>query len=95
MFDLLSDGAPPVLLEPAAESPASYWHDDYFLVKQLDDRTYAIGEPRYYQQNFSYLIMGSERAVLFDAGPGYRDIRGVAESLTRAADHVHSLAFSL
>ncbi|MEM1250583.1 MAG: MBL fold metallo-hydrolase, partial [Acidobacteriota bacterium] len=43
---------------------------------------YAIGEPLYPQQNYSYLIEGSERAVLFDAGPGYRDIRAVAESLT-------------
>lgn len=82
MFDLLGNGEPPALLEPAKESPVSYWHDDYFLVEQLDSHTHAIGEPRYHQQNFSYLITGSERAVLFDAGPGYRDIRSVAESLT-------------
>lgn len=82
MLAQLGDGATPALLEPVDESPASYWYDDYFLVEALDSRTIAIGEPRYYQQNFSYLILGSERAVLFDAGPGLRDIRGVAESLT-------------
>ncbi|GAC1503872.1 MAG: hypothetical protein NVS1B6_11530 [Steroidobacteraceae bacterium] len=28
----------------------------------------VIGEPRYHQQNYSYLIVGQQRAVLFDAG---------------------------
>lgn len=82
LFDWLAGGESPALLEPAAESPASFWQDEYFLVEQLDSRTFAIGEPLYRDQNFSYLITGSERAVLFDAGPGYRDIRGVAEALT-------------
>jgi glyoxylase-like metal-dependent hydrolase (beta-lactamase superfamily II) len=82
LFDWLAEGEPPALLEPAGESPGSYWQDDYFLIEQLDSRTFAIGEPLYRDQNFSYLITGSDRAVLFDAGPGYRDIRSVAEALT-------------
>jgi len=82
LFDWLAEGKPPALLEPAGENPGSYWQDEYFLVEQLDSRTFAIGEPLYRDQNFSYLITGSERAVLFDAGPGYRDIRRVAEALT-------------
>ena len=73
---------PPGLLAPSEEGPGARWVDDYFTVERLDERTYAIGEPRYAQQNFSYLILGSQRAVLFDAGPGIRDIRPVAESLT-------------
>jgi glyoxylase-like metal-dependent hydrolase (beta-lactamase superfamily II) len=81
VYALASQG-PPALLEPIDEGPEVAWHDDYFTVQRLDDRTFAIGEPRYAQQNYSYLIVGSERAVLFDAGPGLRDIRGVAESLT-------------
>ena len=70
------------LSPPADEGPGVRWHDDYFTVQPLGPGTFAIGEPRYYQQNFSYLIAGTQRAILFDAGPGHRDIRPVAESLT-------------
>jgi len=82
LFNLMGSGEPPPLLEHSAELDSSHWFDDYFIVEEIDKRTYAIGEPLYYQQNFSYLIAGSERAILFDAGPGYQDIRAVAESLT-------------
>jgi len=61
---------------------AGRWLDDYFVVEQIDPTTLAIGEPRYYQGNYSYLIIGTERAVLFDAGTGTRDIVPIARSLT-------------
>ena len=57
--------------------------DDYFAVEDLGAGTYAIGEPRYYQQNYAYLIVGERRALLFDTGSGTRDISGVVASLTR------------
>lgn len=58
------------------------WFDDYYVVGDLGDGTYAIGEPRYGQCNFSYLIVGSQRALLFDSGPGIRDIGKVVKTLT-------------
>ncbi len=82
IFNVLMSGEAPELMQRSVESPNSSWYDDYFIVEKIDDRTFAIGEPLYHQQNFSYLIEGTARAVLFDAGPGYRDIRAVAESLT-------------
>ncbi len=56
--------------------------DDYFAVENLGEGVYAIGEPRYYQANYSYLIVGETRALLFDAGSGTRDMRPVVKSLT-------------
>lgn len=57
--------------------------DDYFAVQDLGDGAYAIGEPRYYQANYSYLILGEKRALLFDAGSGTRNLRTVVAALTR------------
>ena len=72
---------PPVLPKPAV-AVAGRWHDDYFVIEEIDPTTLAIGEPRYYQGNYSYLIIGRQRAVLFDAGTGTRDIVPVVRSLT-------------
>jgi glyoxylase-like metal-dependent hydrolase (beta-lactamase superfamily II) len=81
-FAATGSGTPPPLLPATDEGARVRWLDDYFTVEQVAADTYAIGEPRYAQQNYSYLIIGSERALLFDAGPGIRDIRRTAESLT-------------
>lgn len=58
------------------------WVDDYYVVADLGGGAYAIGEPRYGQCNFSYLLVGSQRALLFDTGPGVRDIRAAVRSIT-------------
>jgi glyoxylase-like metal-dependent hydrolase (beta-lactamase superfamily II) len=56
--------------------------DDYFAVEDLGNGVIAIGEPRYYQQNYAYLILGEKRALLFDASSGTRDVSPVVASLT-------------
>jgi glyoxylase-like metal-dependent hydrolase (beta-lactamase superfamily II) len=61
---------------PKAEKPA-------FVVHKLTDFLYAIGEPNYYQKNYSYLLVGSNQALMFDAGANQKeDITRVARQIT-------------
>lgn len=78
----LDGGAVPALMDATQELPTTTWFDDYYTIDEIAPGTYAIGEPRYYQQNYNYLLVGEHTALLFDAGPGVRDIRAVVESLT-------------
>ncbi len=58
------------------------WFDDWFAVETIAPGIHAIGEPRFHQNNWNYLIGGGDRALLFDTGPGVRDISEVVKSLT-------------
>jgi len=73
--------------------------DDWYALEAIEDGSYIIAEPKSSQYNSSYLLVGSERALLIDAGSGERpantrSIRAVAESLTAkplmlALSHFH------
>lgn len=55
---------------------------DWFEVYRLDDDLYALYEPGQFELVISYLVVGTERALLFDTGLGIGDIRAVVAGLT-------------
>jgi glyoxylase-like metal-dependent hydrolase (beta-lactamase superfamily II) len=55
---------------------------NWFEVYRLTDGTYAIYEPNQFEEAISYLVEGTERAVLIDTGNGIGNIREVVEALT-------------
>ena len=62
----------PNTLEPISNfSDDIKWTFEYFVTKPIDDFTVAIGEPRYYQKNITYLIKGENQSLLFDSGTGH------------------------
>lgn len=56
--------------------------DRWFEVYKVAPGVFAAYEPRQSEEAISYLIVGGNRAVLFDTGMGIGDIRKVAKSLT-------------
>lgn len=59
------------------------WFDDWFAIENVAPGIHAIGEPRFHQINWNYLIEGRHTALLFDTGPGVRDISEVVRLLTK------------
>jgi glyoxylase-like metal-dependent hydrolase (beta-lactamase superfamily II) len=56
---------------------------EWFQVFEVAPGTFAITEPRQFQEAISYLLVGSTRALLWDSGIGAARIRPVVERLTR------------
>jgi glyoxylase-like metal-dependent hydrolase (beta-lactamase superfamily II) len=59
-----------------------HWLDDWFAIAEVAPGITAIGEPRFHQFNWNYLIVGTHQALLFDTGPGVRDISKAVAKLT-------------
>jgi len=55
---------------------------DWFEVYRVDPDVYAIYEPRQWQEVISYLVVGRDRALLFDTGMGIAEIGPVVSALT-------------
>lgn len=55
---------------------------DWFDVYRADEGVFALVEANQFQETISYLILGTERALLFDTGLGMAPIRPVVEQLT-------------
>ena len=56
--------------------------NDWFQVYESYEGVYSIVEPYQFQMSISHLIVGQDRALLFDTGMGILPIRPVAETIT-------------
>ena len=73
LMPILSRGSEPLAPE-----------DKWFKVYKLPYDVFAIFEPYHFQEVISYLIIGSEKALLLDTGMGIGgNVKKVAESLTK------------
>lgn len=68
--------------------------DQWFTIDAIDSQTYAISEYGHWEKVHSYLIIGSNSAVLLDTGIGIGDISLVVKKLTAlpikvVTSHVH------
>ncbi len=57
--------------------------DPWFHVYRFEPDVYALYEPYNFQEVISYLVIGSEKALLFDTGMGMSRIRAVVAELTK------------
>ncbi len=74
------DELPRAAYAPLERVPVS---DSWFQVYRVSPGVFAIYEPYQFQEVISYLIVGSERAILFDTGMGISRIHPVVSELTR------------
>ncbi|MCP4202641.1 MAG: MBL fold metallo-hydrolase [bacterium] len=65
-----------------SEFPRVEQSQDWFEVYRIRAGVLAIYEPGQFEEVISYLIVGSERALVFDTGLGIGDMRRVAGELT-------------
>jgi glyoxylase-like metal-dependent hydrolase (beta-lactamase superfamily II) len=57
--------------------------DPWFEVYKVAPDTFAIYEPHQAEEVISYLILGKQKALLFDTGMGISDIRKLVAELTK------------
>lgn len=55
---------------------------DWFEVREFPADVYGIGEPGHFEDVKSYLVVGSDLAMLVDTGMGIANIRDVVEQIT-------------
>jgi len=56
--------------------------EDWFEVYQINESLFAIYEPGQFEEVISFLILGEDRALLFDSGLGIGNMRAVVGQLT-------------
>ena len=67
---------------------------DWLTIQQLDKDTWALSEPRHWEETHAYLLAGTKQALLIDTGLGVCDLFSAVRSLTSlpvtvALTHAH------
>ena len=57
-------------------------NNTWFKVYAIDDNIYAISEPYNFQEVISYLVIGKQKALLFDTGMGLDSISLLVKTIT-------------
>ena len=65
-----------------ASLPLSTASDDWYQVYESANSVYSIVEPYQIQETISHLIVGDDRALLFDTGVGLLPLKPVVERIT-------------
>lgn len=68
--------------------------NNWFTIEKIDNSTFAISEYKHWEHMHSYLLIGSENALLIDTGLGLENIKDEIAKLTNlpvkvATTHVH------
>lgn len=68
--------------------------NEWFTIEEIDHTTFAISEYKHWEKVHSYLVCGTDRALLIDTGLGVSNIEKVVRKLTDlpvlvATTHVH------
>ncbi len=69
--------------------------DPWFEVYKIRPGVFAIYEPHQLEEVISYLVLGNDKALLFDTGMGISNIQGVVAGLTKLSvsvvnSHTHN-----
>ena len=56
--------------------------NDWFVVKEIRDGTWAIQEPYHFEDVISYLLVSEAQALLIDTGLGISNVKEVVEEIT-------------
>ncbi len=67
---------------------------NWFTIEKIEEDTFAISEYKHWEETHSYLLIGTDRALLIDTGMGIANIAEEVEKLTNKpitaiATHVH------
>ena len=79
---MLPQAANPAAYDPRPGVPLGTVVAGRWRVQAIAPGTFALGEPADAPDNYEYLIVGTSRALLFDAGSGDQDITPVLRTLT-------------